>query len=56
MNEPGGKIDATFAEVPVVPFGGLGATVDPKLLTQVKNLCRGCGQYRACVGDCKGQV
>ena len=38
--------------VEVIPFGGLGAKVDPKLLEQVKNLCRGCGEYRGCMGEC----
>ena len=38
--------------VEVIPFGGLGATIDLKLLDQVKNLCRGCGEYRGCMGEC----
>ena len=33
----------------VVAYGGLGATVEPLLLDQVKNLCKGCGEYRGCV-------
>ena len=35
-----------------IPYGGLGSTVDPKLLDQVKNLCMKCGEYRGCTGDC----
>ena len=42
----------SVAAVEVIPFGGLGATVEPKLLDQVKNLCRGCGEYRGCEGEC----
>ena len=42
----------SVAAVEVIPFGGLGATVEPKLLEQVKNLCRGCGEYRGCVVEC----
>ena len=34
-------------------FGGLGATVDIKLLEQVKNLCIKCGEYRSCDGNCQ---
>ena len=42
----------SVAAVEVIPFGGLGTTVDPKLLDQVKNLCRRCGEYRGCAGEC----
>ena len=36
----------------VIPYGGLGSSLDPKLLDKVKNLCRECGQYRGCGGQC----
>ena len=36
------------------PFGGLGSSVDPKMLNQIKNLCRVCGQYRSCDEGCEG--
>ena len=55
-------------KVDSVAFGGLGSTVDVKLLTQVcnedvilrlqlafiqvKNLCMNCGEYRSCLGEC----
>ena len=42
----------SVAALEVIPFAGLGATVEPKLLEKVKNLCRGCGEYRGCVGKC----
>ena len=34
-------------------FGGLGTSVDPKMLRQIKNLCKMCGQYRSCDDGCK---
>ena len=39
---------------PTEPFGGLGSNVDPKILNQIKNLCRVCGQYRSCDEGCEG--
>ena len=36
----------------VIAYGGLGATVEPELLDQVKNLCKRCGEYRSCEGEC----
>ena len=36
-------------------FGGLGSSVDPTILNQIKNLCNICGQYRTCDDGCKSK-
>ena len=37
-------------------YGGLGSSVDVKLLSKVNNLCSKCGEYRSCLGECENNI